>query len=65
MPVVTFLIGSDIIDDNTSGMTFENNTIILRDDIFDYSEEEIESIIIHELVHIAQDYYSVHVFLAL
>jgi len=62
MPVVTFLIGSDIIDDNTSGMTFENNTIILRDDIFDYSEEEIESIIIHELVHIAQDYYSVHCF---
>lgn len=62
MPVVTFLIGSDIIDDNTSGMTFENNTIILKDDIFDYSEEVVESVIIHELVHIAQDYYNIHCF---
>ena len=62
MPVVTFLIGSDIIDDNTSGITFENNTIILKDDIFDYSEEVVESVIIHELVHIAQDYYNIHCF---
>ena len=62
MPVVTFLIGSDIIDDNTSGMTFENNTIILKDDIFDYSEEVVESVIIHELAHIAQYYYNIHCF---
>ncbi|NDO46522.1 basic secretory protein-like protein [Clostridium sp. MD294] len=62
MPVVTFLIGSDMIDDNTFGMTLGNNAIILREDIFEYSEEEVENVILHELVHIAQDYYNIHCF---
>ena len=62
MPVVTFLMGSDVINDNTSGMAFGNNTIALREDIFEYSEEEVKNVILHELVHIAQDYYSIHCF---